>query len=368
MIWPTKDEITQTLVTNVVGTGKTIKDLHDQWVIKHLLVALREIIYGFIVEAKNSFEQTFVQNAIGKDLNLRGEERGISRKLATAAIHQVTLLKSSPVLVDTFVPDNFLLTTTPVGDQPPIKFRVRPGQNAFIPAGQQQVNVLVECDEAGVIGNVHPGAINLVAQAGFDEVTNSVLITDGVKEESDEDYRGRILERMQNPDRGGTPGDYLVWAKEVAGVSDAIILPLHRGNGTVDVIPLPPVGLPSVDLISTVQSYLSEKAPLGADVKAISPAPRPIDVTIIGCKFRTGYSLDNGIPIIQPVIADYITKTAVADREIRVVKLISAIAAAYDPIDTLKEPILTDFSLTVPAANIALEATELFTEGTILIS
>ncbi|WP_019123647.1 baseplate J/gp47 family protein, partial [Brevibacillus massiliensis] len=282
--WPTKDELTQILVENLVGPGKTINDLSNQWVVKHLVLGLREAIYLLVVLLKFVYDQLTAVTAVDEKLDEIGEEYDVKRKLSTKSVHSVTLGKSSPVPTDWAVPDNFLVTTTPIGSELPVQFRVKPGQGKKIPAGGTTVSgVLVECTEDGEIGNVPPGAINLVAQAGFDFVSDSIVVQAGTDKEDNEAYRQRILDRKRNPGKGGTADDYKAWAESVTGVVSALVIPLNRGNGTVDIVIAGVNGIPDQALIDECQAFIDTKTPAGlADggVRVLGPTPVTVNVTL----------------------------------------------------------------------------------------
>ncbi|MDO3680644.1 baseplate J/gp47 family protein [Paenibacillus ehimensis] len=369
--FPSKDEITQKLVENLLGPGKTLSDLPNQWAVKHLLVGLREAVYGFVVVLKLVYEQFTVKGATGKKLDEVGYEYGVDRKQATKAVHQVTLRKSSPVTVDTPVPDLFLVTTTPYGNNPPVQFRVIPKQEAKILSGQSSVIVKVECTESGSFGTVPNGAINLVAQAGFDSVTDSVLVTAGTEKEDDESYRSRILERKRNPGRGGTASDYKIWAESVEGVVSALVLPRNRGNGTVDIVITGANGVPGAELVQTCQNYIDTKTPADiADggVKVIAPTSVSINVSFSNCIWAPGYTVATGTPIVKDAISTYISKQANKDRVVRVVDIITTAKNAFDKTDLSQKPVLVDFSVTAPSTNRALGNVEMAVPGTISIS
>ena len=370
--WPTKDSITQTLVENIVGSEKTINDLANQWVMKHLILGLREAIWTLIVVIKAVYDHLTVIGASSDKLDELGYEYGVDRKQATKAIHSVTLNKSSPVAAHYQIPDNFLLTTTPNGNSPPIQYRVIPAQEKYIPSGSSSVSgVLVECTEAGETGNIPAGAINLVAQAGIDSVTNSTLIQTGQDKEDDESYRARVLERKRSPERGGTPADYKIWAESVPGVVSAIVFPRNRGNGTVDIMITGPDGIPGQTLINTVQAYINTKMPAdmaGGGVLVTGGTSIIINVTLANCVWKNGYDFANGASIVEAAIKNYIKNQANVDRAVKFIDLIATARGAYDPIDLNKTPILLNFTMTDPTTDTNLSGTETAVPGTVVIS
>ncbi|MDO0944028.1 baseplate J family protein, partial [Brevibacillus laterosporus] len=145
MKFPSKDEFTQKLVEFFVGEGKVLSDLPNQWFTKFLILALRESLFAIIIVIQAVYEQITTLGAKGEILDQRGYELGVDRKQPLKAVHSVTIWKSAPVYEDTPVPDHFLITTTPNGNNPPVMFRVKAGQKKKIIAGQSSVeNVLVE--------------------------------------------------------------------------------------------------------------------------------------------------------------------------------------------------------------------------------
>ena len=114
----------------------------------------------------------------------------------------------------------------------------------------------------------------------------------GVDVESVEALRERTLERIQNPPRGGAPGDHITWAKEYPGVDRAWEFPRMDENGadqpgTVSIAFVTTVeadgvaddnGLPSAPLMSSVLSYVQGLSP--AKVKLIELQASPLTLSI----------------------------------------------------------------------------------------
>lgn len=150
-----------------------------------------------------------------------------------------------------------------------------------------EVTVAVEAVDGGVAGNLDDGGtLSLVTPiAGID--TDGAAdgdISGGTDIEDTEDYRVRILENLRTPPAGGGPGDYVAWAKEIAGVTRAWEFGNRMGYGTVsvgfvmdarvDIIPL------SGD-VADVQDYLDSVRPL--DMRAVyvvAPVDQPVNITI----------------------------------------------------------------------------------------
>jgi len=71
-------------------------------------------------------------------------------------------------------------------------------------------------------------------------INNSITLTTAtsgaIDTESDSDLLARILDRLQNPPKGGAAADWKSWALGISGVGTAYVYPLRNGTGTVDVV------------------------------------------------------------------------------------------------------------------------------------
>lgn len=111
-------------------------------------------------------------------------------------------------------------------------------------------------------------------------------LTGGAAIESDAALLDRLLTRLQNTPQGGAAADYLIWAKEIAGVTRAWVLPLHLGVGTVGVtfaVDDDPDGpIPSTEKVAEVQAYLDDpsRKPVCATPTAFAPVERLISFTL----------------------------------------------------------------------------------------
>lgn len=360
-MFPTKDELTKTLVENIMGDGKRFEDLQESWFSKHLITAIREAMWVILLVIKAVYENLTVRKATGNILDDKGYDFGVDRKEAVKAIHTVTLHKATPVVFDTVVPDGFLLTTTPVGNKLPVKFQVMQGQGLLIPIGEKKIeNVLVECLEFGEVGNVAQGAINLIAQAGFDSVTDSKLYLAGSETEQDEPYRQRILERKRKPARAGVPADWERWALEVKGVTKAKCFRCARGAGTADIIIWGNQGdAPEKGLIEACQNYL-EKNYVPADlaqggILVVAPELVSVDIVIEDVVLKEGYTKETAEEILQKAFLEYFRSDKTKEM-VSVVDCIVCIRTAFDEEDAEKTSVIEDFVLQKPSKNILLTA------------
>jgi uncharacterized phage protein gp47/JayE len=110
-------------------------------------------------------------------------------------------------------------------------------------------------------------------------------ITGGADQETDQQLRARLLERVQEPPQGGTVSDYVSWAKAVPGVTRAWAYGGRLGPGTVSVTFLcdgEADPIPSADKVTEVQAYLNDpvRRPITADVVAYAPVAAPVNIVI----------------------------------------------------------------------------------------
>jgi uncharacterized phage protein gp47/JayE len=107
-------------------------------------------------------------------------------------------------------------------------------------------------------------------------------LTDGTDEETTEDFRARVLLRLQEPPQGGADQDYEAWALAVAGVTRVWVYEHEDGLGTVTVRFVrdneDPI-IPSAGEVTTVQDALDDERPVTHDVTAAAPTADPIDFT-----------------------------------------------------------------------------------------
>lgn len=174
------------------------------------------------MELKNVMLETFVTTATGGYLDLRAEEAGVRRILATQAVAKVNVVDESGN------PYNLDLGTrfSSIGDEP-VYYKITALTDI---AG----TYLMTADEAGSTGNEYVGTIlpidnlNNFGQAEITEI--SIPARD---DESDESLRSRAISEKGIGAFGGNVEDYIRMANEVDGVGAVQVYPTWQGGGTV---------------------------------------------------------------------------------------------------------------------------------------
>lgn len=141
--------------------------------------------------------------------------------------------------------------------------------------------------EVGVGGNAPAGArLSFISPApGVAASAAAGELSGGADIETIEEWRARILARVNQPPHGGAAHDYVAWALAVPGVTRAWVMPQWLGIGTVglafvmdgraDIIP-------TAGDVAIVQAYIDDPArrPVTADVTVFAPTPKPQDLSI----------------------------------------------------------------------------------------
>jgi len=211
--------------------------------------------------------------------------------------------------------------------------------------GTGVVDVAVLAEAAGQAANVSVLTnASLSSSVPGISVVKMVSATGGSDAESAAALLDRLLIVQSQPAQGGNENDYQVWALEVPGVRRAKVFPLRRGIGTVDVVPMPVTGLPSVQLLADVQAYIDAIRPVGTGPSGfLAMAPTAVPVNITGTlTLASGYTLGQvlvGINAALQVIFDGLMPGDV----VRVTRIEAAI---------INVPGVLDVVLSAPAANV----------------
>ena len=148
------------------------------------------------------------------------------------------------------------------------------------------LRVPVVCSTAGESGNMDDGdSLWLVTPvSGLPSIGMADSVNGGFDIEELETWRSRVLERYYWTPLGGADGDYMVWAKEVPGITRAWVYRHWLGTGTVGVMvagsdPVNPV--PEDEVVAAVQAHIAPLAPVaGSDLYVFAPQPQRVDFSI----------------------------------------------------------------------------------------
>lgn len=311
-----------------------------------------------------AIQMIFPQFASGEILDYHGEARGLSRKDAIAASGKLTVTGEAGATIA--VGD--LFATESVNNQESVSYR---SVGYYIIPESGTIEIDVECTEAGAVGNAIPNTIILVETANerIESVTNATEIKGGVDEESDDEYRERIVESDKNKDASyaGTPADYKRWANEVSGVGSVTVIPAQDTSGTVTLIITDGNGDPAnTTLCNAVYKHIMSPsdedqrlAPINAVLVVQPPSSVAISITA-----NVELSVSN-IETVTAAFREELRKylhSSIDDGEIRYTKISNILG------DTTGVYDYTNLLINGSTGNIELTSEQLPTVGTITLT
>lgn len=187
----------------------------------------------------------------------------------------------------------------------------------------------IEAVLAGNIGVVGANSIKLmpVTIQGIVSVNNPKATYDGYDEETDDSLRDRYYLALRKPPTSGNKYHYMLWAKEVVGVSEAEVIGLWNGDNTVKVIIIDDNKQPAnSELVERTQNYIDPKgefidgkwtlwgtgsgqAPMGAYCTVVSATGLNINITA-NVVLLDGYSQEDVLEKIKTNIQKYLKDIA----------------------------------------------------------
>ncbi|MDO8654182.1 MAG: baseplate J/gp47 family protein [Undibacterium sp.] len=214
-------------------------------------------------------------------------------------------------------------------------------------AGNQAVNTTVTLTAAPA-GVVSAGLINTMT-GGTDNESIASLLT-------------RLLARLRQPPAGGNKYDYVRWALEVPGVTQAFCYAGRRGVGSVDVAILSNGASPSSDLLAATQAHIDDTRPATSDFMALSPQPVIIAISAV-LVLKSGTTLAAVTTQAQVLMAAYFSNFVPGDTayKSRLFSLLSDIDGVVDV--TPIAPAANVITL-VDASHVQIPALGLLTLGT----
>lgn len=148
------------------------------------------------------------------------------------------------------------------------------------------LRVPVVADVAGTAGNTDDGtALRLgTPVSGIPSTGYADTLNGGDDVEELDTWRARVMERYYWIPQGGADPDYVIWAKEIAGITRAWTFRHYQGIGTVGVMVAtsdPANPAPGDDIVQAVREHILPRAPVaGSGLFVFAAAEKVIPVTI----------------------------------------------------------------------------------------
>lgn len=179
------------------------------------------LVYGYLSYIK---DQPFATTADSEYLEKIGNEFGIARKPAVNA----TGSGSGTGTTGVSIPAGTQLVSN-AGQVYTIDEEVTVSGGVY----DADFTALIAGDDGNDSPSIYLIFVTPVAGVGTTLTVDGAGIDGGVDIESDDDLRGRILDRKRRPPHGGAEFDYVNWALEVPGVTRAWVFSQYMGHGTL---------------------------------------------------------------------------------------------------------------------------------------
>ena len=229
----------------------------------------------------HQFAQIFPDTCEREYLDRWGRTMGTLRKEASRATGKVTISGTDSI---------FIAGGTVLVRANGVQYQVI--DSVSISAGSARADV--RALSTGSAGNMDQGQL-LRYQTAISGVAADIVVDymiGGSNQETDADYRPRVLDKFNRTSRGGSTADFVAWAKEVEGVTAAWAAQ-EMGVGTVTVrflmrdVRATDYGVPTVDDIAKVEAHIDTKRPVTSHLFVESPSIRPVNITIANLQPNT---------------------------------------------------------------------------------
>lgn len=253
-------------------------------------------------------DQTYLENAVGENLDNRVADYGISRTSATYS-QRIGTFKDS---------DNNLMSIN-IGSRFGIP-NASGGYNYTITSEIETGKYVLTCETAGTVGNEYFGellpitSINNLGSA----VLGDVYIA-GEDAETDDSLRLRTINKLRETPFGGNIAEYKQYVEGLDGIGACLVIPIWNGGGTVKILPITSsFEIPTTAKINEIQTALDPTqnagkgfgiAPIGHVVTVAAPSKLDINIsatvevdennTLTGLKDKIEEALKNYIQEVQ---------------------------------------------------------------------
>lgn len=251
-------------------------------------------------------DQTYLENAVGENLDNRVADYGISRNQATFA-QRVGEFKDT---------DNNLMTIA-IGTRFSIP-NINGGYNYKIISEIETGKYVLECETSGSVGNEYFGellpltSVNNLGTAFI----NDIYIA-GEDTESDESLRARTIAKLTETPFGGNVSEYRQYVENLEGIGACLVIPVWNGGGTVKIVPITSgFEIPTEAKIQEIQTLLDPLqnqgvglgiAPIGHVVTVSAPTKFNIDISA-NIQLEATYTLEGLREAIEQSIGKYINE------------------------------------------------------------
>lgn len=246
-------------------------------------------------ELDRILEETFAETASLEYLEKRTLERGISQRLASAAVMQGEFDVSVP-----------------------IGTRFNLGEFNYVVIDEE--NAYLQCETAGSAPNTILGTLTPIdTVTGLTSAEITACLIPGEDDEDVEDLRVRYFNSLGTQSYGFNAQQYREVVNDMDGVGATKVIPAWNGGGTVKLILLnSEYNVPSNELVDVVQEAIDPLdesglgvglAPIGHTVTVVAAGETPINI-VTTFAYLEGYDWDTIKDDVYAVIDEYFASLA----------------------------------------------------------
>lgn len=271
-------------------------EMHAQTDLAVRLRAAAAQLMGLYRYGDRIFRQAFPQTAEGEYLDRHGVLRGGARRAAQRAQGSLSFEISVALDEDLKVPKGTVCLT---GEGTAFETIME----GILRAGSLSVTVVARAVEPGTLGNVVAGAVTRMQEKpdGIETVINRTPFSGGREQESDEEYRKRILGAYQGLGNGANMAYYRDLALSVEGIRYAKVIPCVDGAGTVGIVVSTDEGTVSGLAVTMLERLLEERKEFGITVTVSTPETVSVSV-VANLRPKEGISFETAKTAVQQAL------------------------------------------------------------------
>lgn len=260
---------------------------------------------GFYLSLDQVQRSAFVQTAVGDGLDMLAVIGGLTRYPASAAVRLG--------IFNTAVPIGARFST--INGTNSINFAVTAAATVSEPE-EGFTYYQLTAETAGTIGNEYTGPIlPITTIPGLTSAQITDILVPGDDTETDDAFRERLIEALNNRPFGGNIADYRQNVLAIDGVGGVQVYPTWNGGGTVKLSVLGADFLPaSPTLVENVQNAIDPPpnqglglglAPIGAKVTVAAPTELTVNVSAT-LMLAAGYAIGQVQEPVEQAIETYL--------------------------------------------------------------
>lgn len=260
---------------------------------------------GFYLSLDQVQRSAFIQTAVGESLDLLAVIGGLTRYPASAAVRLG--------IFNTAVPIGARFST--INGTNSINFAVTAAATVSEPE-EGFTYYQLTAETAGTIGNEYTGPIlPITTIPGLTSAQITDILVPGDDTETDDAFRERLIEALNNRPFGGNIADYRQNVLAIDGVGGVQVYPTWNGGGTVKLSVLGADFLPaSPTLVENVQNAIDPPpnqglglglAPIGAKVTVVAPTELTVNVSAT-LMLAAGYAIGQVQEPVEQAIEAYL--------------------------------------------------------------